>query len=209
MIAIIDYGAGNLRSIARAIDATGEQTVITNDPEVLRTADAVVFPGDGAAGFAMRQLDELNLLPAIHDVVEAGTPFLGVCLGMQLLFERHDEGDVAGLGLLKGRVRAIRNAQTVPHIGWNKSTVTKPLPGLQPGDSHYFYFLHSFVADPDDATDIAATCLHGESFPSVVARDNVWGTQFHPEKSSRDGLALVASWIESVRQINAGRMVTS
>lgn len=155
----------------------------------------------------MRQLDELNLLPAIHDVVEAGTPFLGVCLGMQLLFERHDEGDVAGLGLLKGRVRISATRRRCRTSAGTNRPSPNPLPGLQPGDSHYFYFLHSFVADPDDATDIAATCLHGESFPSVVM--TMFGAHSSPGKSSRDGLALVASWIESVRQINAGRMVTS
>jgi glutamine amidotransferase len=208
MIAIIDYGAGNLRSISRAIEATGEATLITNNPADLAGADAVVFPGDGAAGYAMRQLEDLAFIPAIHAVVEKGTPFLGVCLGMQLLFENHEEGNVQGLGLLKGRVRAIRNADKIPHIGWNRSIVTKPLPGLKPGDNHYFYFLHSFIADPENAADIAATCLHGEPFPSVVASNNIWGTQFHPEKSSKDGLALVASWVESVRLSKADQAVT-
>jgi glutamine amidotransferase len=208
MIAIIDYGAGNLRSIARSIEATGERTLITANPTDLQTASAIVLPGDGHAGYAMRQLDQLGLTPAIHDAVDRGTPFLGVCLGMHLLFGHQEEGDTYGLGLLEGRVRAIRGADKVPHIGWNRSTVAKPLPGLQPGDSHYFYFLHSYVAETADPADIAATCLHGEDFACVVARDNVWGTQFHPEKSSHDGLALVASWIESVRLANAERAVT-
>lgn len=207
MIAIIDYGAGNLRSIARSIEATGEETLITGNPTDLQAASAVVLPGDGHAGYAMRQLDQLGLTPAIHAVVDRGTPFLGVCLGMHLLFEHQEEGDTFGLGLLKGRVRAIRGADKVPHIGWNRSTVAKPLPGLKPGDSHYFYFLHSYVAEPADPADIGAICQHGERFACVVARDNIWGTQFHPEKSSRDGLALVASWVESVRIINAKRAV--
>ena len=199
MIAIIDYGAGNLRSIGRALQAAGEETVITADPEVIRAADGVVLPGVGAAGHAMDRLDEKQLVPIIHEVVERGTPFLGVCLGMQLLFEHQEEGNANGLGLMKGSVRTIRNAEKIPHIGWNQSTVRKPLPGLEPGDAHYYYFVHSFVAEPDDPADVAATSEYGEQFPSVVVRDNVWGTQFHPEKSSEDGLALIKSWVETVR----------
>jgi len=199
MIAIIDYGAGNLRSIGRALQAAGEETVITADPDVIRAADGVVLPGVGAAGHAMDRLEEKNLVPVIHEVVDRGTPFLGVCLGMQLLFGHQEEGDANGLGLLKGSVRTIQQAEKVPHIGWNQSTVRQPLPGLEPGDAHYYYFVHSYIVEPDDPADVAATSEYGEQFPSVVVRDNVWGTQFHPEKSSDDGLALIKSWVETVR----------
>jgi glutamine amidotransferase len=208
MIAIIDYGAGNLRSISRAIEAAGETTVITGDPSDLLDADAVVLPGVGAAGYAMRQLEAQGLIPVIHEIVERGTPFLGVCLGMQLLFQDQEEGDVQGLGLMKGRVRAMTSGEKVPHMGWNRSVVTKPLPGLQPGDDHYFYFVHSYIAEPADPADIAAVTQYGEEFASVVVHDNVWGTQFHPEKSSKDGLALVASWVESVRLSKTVQAVT-
>lgn len=207
MIAIIDYGAGNLRSIGRALQAAGEEIVITADPEVIRAADGVVLPGVGAAGHAMDRLNAQMLVPVIHEAVERGTPFLGICLGMQLLFEHQEEGNATGLGLMPGSVRTIRNAEKIPHIGWNQSTIRKLLPGLEPGDAHYYYFVHSFVAVPDDPSVIAATSVYGETFPSVVVRDNIWGTQFHPEKSSDDGIALIASWVETVRaSIEPGAM---
>jgi len=199
MIAIIDYGAGNLRSIARAIENAGETTVITSDPEQIAAADGVVFPGVGAAGHAMRKLDEAGMIGPINDVVSRGTPFLGVCLGMQLLFEEQEENDTRGLGLLKGRVRTIRSAEKVPHMGWSQSVIQHSLPGLEPGDAHYFYFVHSYVVEPDDPADIAAVTTYGETFPSIVARGNIWGTQFHPEKSGEHGLAFVKSWVDAVK----------
>jgi glutamine amidotransferase len=199
MIAIIDYGAGNLRSIARAIEAAGESTIVTSDPEQIYAADGVVFPGVGAAGHAMRKLTEAGMIEPISEVVDRGTPFLGVCLGMQLLFEDQEENGTRGLGLLKGRVQSIQGAEKVPHMGWSQSVIRKPLPGLEPGTSHFFYFVHSYVVRPDDPDDVAAETTYGDTFPSIVARDNIWGTQFHPEKSSEHGLAFVKSWVDSVR----------
>ncbi len=205
MIAIIDYGAGNLRSIARAIEAAGESTIVTSDPEQIRAADGVVFPGVGAAGHAMRKLADAGMIEPINEVVQRGTPFLGVCLGMQLLFEEQEENDTRGLGLLKGQVRTIRDAVKIPHIGWSQSVIKEALPGLDPGTSHYFYFVHSYVVEPDDPGDIAAFTSYGETFPSIVAHDNIWGTQFHPEKSGDHGLAFVKSWVEAVRAAKAAR----
>jgi glutamine amidotransferase len=199
MIAIIDYGAGNLRSIARAIEAAGESTIVTSDPEQIYAADGVIFPGVGAAGHAMRKLAEAGMIAPINEVVERGTPFLGVCLGMQLLFDQQEENNTRGLGLLRGRVRSIHNAEKVPHMGWSQSVIRKPLPGLEPGTARYFYFVHSYVVQPDDPDDIAAVTAYGETFPSIVAHDNIWGTQFHPEKSGEHGLELVKSWVDSVR----------
>ncbi|MGH2558778.1 MAG: imidazole glycerol phosphate synthase subunit HisH, partial [Thermomicrobiales bacterium] len=128
MIAIIDYGAGNLRSIRRAIEAAGAETTITSDPTVVESADAVVLPGVGAAGHAMRRLDELGMTPAIRLAVDAGKPFLGICLGMQVLFEEQEEGSASGLGLLPGRVRSLSGPIKVPHMGWSRSRVTRPGP---------------------------------------------------------------------------------
>ena len=203
MIAIIDYGAGNLRSIARAIEAAGESTIVTADPEQIAAADGVVFPGVGAAGHAMRMLDEAGMIEPINEVVSRGTPFLGVCLGMQLLFEEQEENDTRGLGLLKGHVRSIHGGEKVPHMGWSRSVIRHPLPGLEPGDAHYFYFVHSYVVQPDDPADIAAVTTYGETFPSIVARGNIWGTQFHPEKSGEHGLAFVKSWVDAVKAARA------
>lgn len=198
MIAVIDFGAGNLRSMRRALEIMGAETRITSDPDVVRAAEAVVLPGDGHAGHSMDRLDELGLSDAIHDVVAAGKPFLGVCVGMQLLFEHQEEGDRNGLGLLPGRVRALRGAVKVPHIGWSQSHTIRTGPLGVEGDLAYYYFLHSYVAEPDDAADIAAAVTYGETFPSVVVRDNIWGTQFHPEKSGQDGLALVSAFVKQL-----------
>ena len=199
MIAIIDYEAGNLRSIARAIEAAGETSIITADPAVVLKADAVCFPGDGAAGHAMRTLGNSGLIEPIHEVVRRGVPFLGVCLGMQLLFGYQEENDTHGLGLLEGEVRMIRGAEKLPHIGWSEAVIQRPLPGLNTGDASYFYFVHSYIAKPAHEEDIVGVTVYGEPFASIVARDNVWGTQFHPEKSGEHGLALVNSWVDFVR----------
>ena len=209
MIAIVDYEAGNLRSIARAIEAAGESSIITNDPDEILRADAVCFPGDGAAGHAMRTLERTGLIEPIHEVVHRGVPFLGVCLGMQLLFGYQEENDTYGLGILEGEVRKIRGADKLPHIGWSETVVQRPLPGLTPGDAHYFYFVHSYVAQPANKSEIVGVTLYGEPFASIVARDHVWGTQFHPEKSSVHGLALISAWVDYVRATRMAEVARS
>ncbi|CAA9557103.1 MAG: Imidazole glycerol phosphate synthase amidotransferase subunit [uncultured Thermomicrobiales bacterium] len=197
MIAVIDYGAGNLRSIRRALEAAGSETVVTADPAVVAQADAVVLPGVGAAAHAMDRLNELGMTPVVRDAVAAGKPFLGICLGMQILFEHQEEGDSHGLGLLRGRVRSLvpDAATKVPHIGWNRSRVVAPGPLGAAGDERHYYFVHSYVVEPDDPADVAAETDYGVPFPSVVVRNNIWGTQFHPEKSGPDGLALIAAFV--------------
>ncbi|MDP9370639.1 MAG: imidazole glycerol phosphate synthase subunit HisH [Chloroflexota bacterium] len=198
MIAVIDYGAGNLRSIRRALEAAGAETVVTADPATVAAADAVVLPGVGAAGHAMDRLRDLGMTRAIGEAVEGGKPFLGICLGMQLLFEHQEEGDTAGLGLLRGRIRSLSGPVKVPHMGWNRSRLVRPGPLGDVGDERHYYFVHSYVAEPADRDDVAAIADYGERFPSVVVRDNVWGTQFHPEKSGPDGLALVRAFVATV-----------
>jgi glutamine amidotransferase len=195
MIAIVDFGAGNLRSMRRALEIMGAETCITNKPDEVRAAEAVVLPGDGHAGHSMDRLDELGLSAAILDIVAEGKPFLGVCVGMQLLFEHQEEGNRHGLGLLSGRVRGLQGAVKVPHIGWSQSRTIRTGPFGTDGNLAYYYFLHSFVAEPGDPNDVAAIVTYGETFPSVVVRDNVWGTQFHPEKSGPDGLSLVSAFV--------------
>lgn len=198
-IAVIDYGAGNLRSIRRALEAAGAGVTITADPAAVRRADAVVFPGVGAAGAAMERLHRLGLVEAIGEVVAADRPFLGICLGMQLLFEHQEEGDTHGLGLLRGRVHTLGNSLKVPQIGWNRVRWVADAAGYESREEADFYFVHSYVVSPGDPRDIVAISRYGEVFPSIVRHGQVSGTQFHPEKSGPAGLRLVAGWVDSVR----------
>ncbi len=202
-IAVIDYGAGNLRSIRRALEAAGAEAVVTSDPSDVRRADAVIFPGVGAAGASMERLHRLGLVETIHEVVADGRPFLGICLGMQLLFEHQEEGDTRGLGILGGRVRSLSTDVKIPQIGWNRARWLQDAAGYQAGDDEDFYFVHSYVIEPDDPADIVAVTRYGGIFPSVVRHENVWGTQFHPEKSGPAGLRLVAGWVDGVRAPSA------
>ncbi len=199
-IAVIDYGAGNLRSIRRALEAAGADVTVTSDPFQVRHADAVVFPGVGAAGAAMNRLHDLGLVDTIGEVVDAGRPFLGICLGMQLLFEHQEEGNTRGLGLLRGRVRALNADVKAPQIGWNRARWLQDAAGYRANDEEDFYFVHSYVIEPDEPADVVAVTRYGSLFPSVVRHGHVWGTQFHPEKSGPAGLRLVAGWVEGVRQ---------
>lgn len=193
MIAIIDYDAGNLRSIQRALLETGADVTITSDPAAVVAADRVVFPGDGHAKTAMETLHARGLDDAIHTSVEAGKPFLGVCVGMQLLFEQMEEGPTIGLGLLQGTVRKLPDVVKVPQIGWNTVRFREHSP-LAHLDEAYFYFVHSFAPLAERENDIAGETDYGVRFTSVVMHDNIWGTQFHPEKSGEDGLDLIRTW---------------
>ena len=200
MIAVVDYGAGNLRSIRRALEAAGAEVTVTASPDEIAAADAVVLPGVGAAGAAMERLNALGITPVIREAASSGRPFLGICLGMQLLFGPQEEGDTAGLGLIPGRVRALGGGVKVPHIGWNRSRVVQTGPLGDAGDEDDYYFVHSYVVDLDNADDAAAVTAYGEEFPSVVIRDAIWGTQFHPEKSGDRGLALVRAFVGTVTE---------
>jgi glutamine amidotransferase len=195
MIAIVDYGAGNLRSIQRAIEAAGAETSITGNPDDVRDADRVVLPGVGNAAAAMTRLRETGLADAVTHAARAGKPVLGVCLGMQLLFGAQEEGPTTGLGLLPGTVRALPADHKVPQMGWNIAEFRGGTPMSHLGSS-YFYFVHSYIVHPDESTDVAAETDYGVRFPSIVARDAVWGFQFHPEKSGDDGLSLVKTWVD-------------
>jgi glutamine amidotransferase len=195
VIAIVDYGMGNRRSVEKALEHVGARPVLTADHETLRTADAIVVPGVGAFPEAMRRFRAAGLDAVIVERAEAGVPVLGLCLGMQLLFEASAEHEGAtGLGLLPGEVRPLR-APRVPHIGWNFVTFRRPSPlteGL--GDGAAFYHVHSLAPVPAVEDDIVGLGEYGERFVSIVERGNVMGVQFHPEKSSRDGLALLRNF---------------
>jgi imidazole glycerol-phosphate synthase subunit HisH len=192
MIVIIDYGAGNLRSIRRAIEAGGGVVEITADPERVRGAERVVLPGVGAAGAAMERLVGTGMATAVRETAADGIPLLGLCLGMQLLFDYQEEGDTHGLNLLGGEVRSLPAGRKVPHMGWNRVQATS---ASSFNASGYYYFVHSFVVRPERQSDVAATTNYGLTFPSVIIRDNIWGTQFHPEKSGEAGLSLIRAWL--------------
>jgi len=197
MIAIIDYRAGNLTSVRLAFGALGHEALITSDPQTVLAADRVVFPGVGAAGAAMRNLADLKLLAPIKEVVAQGTPFLGICLGTQILFDFSEEdGGTPTLGVLPGRVPRFHPTNRwdkVPQIGWNQVKHACPHPLLDGvPDGSEFYFVHSFYPAPSDpALVIGVTGYAGVTFASMVGRSNVAATQFHPEKSGRIGLRLL------------------
>jgi imidazole glycerol-phosphate synthase subunit HisH len=196
-VAVVDYGAGNLVSIGRALESVGAAVTLSRDAATLRTADALVVPGVGAAGPAMVRLERRALVEPIRDWVGAGRPFLGICLGLQLLFEGSDEDGSTTLGLLPGRTVPLPGAPTLPHIGWNQvdRRVAHPmLEGIPDGSD--LYFVHSYVVAPSDRSVVIAETTHGGSFVSAVASDATIGVQFHPERSGVDGLRLLANFVE-------------
>ncbi|HRR34178.1 MAG TPA: imidazole glycerol phosphate synthase subunit HisH [Kiritimatiellia bacterium] len=201
MLAIVDYKAGNLTSVQLAFGALGCETTVTSDPSVIRAAERVVFPGVGAAGSAMTHLNALGLAPALRDVTARGTPFLGICLGTQILFDSSEEdGSTVTLGLLPGRAVRFRPSDRrdkVPQIGWNQVKAMRPHPLLSGiDDESEFYFVHSYYPAPDDPSlTLGTTSYAGVTFASMVARGNVAATQFHPEKSGRIGLRLLDNFL--------------
>ena len=203
MIAVIDYGAGNLRSAVRALEHVGATLRVTENPADLLAADAIVLPGVGATRDTMDALDRLEMSPVIRDVIGAGVPFLGICVGMQVLAERSEEwGEHECLGVVQGSVRRFPDrVGKVPQIGWNQVhyDADNPPPLLQdiPNGTD-FYFVHSYYVDTPDAALVAGHTDYGIVFPSVMQHGSVAATQFHPEKSGRWGLALLQAWVRSV-----------
>ena len=205
-IAIIDYGAGNLHSVAKAFDKIGYPGSVTADPAVIAAADAVVLPGVGAARDTVDGLAARGLTQTVHDAIDAGKPFFGVCIGLQVLFDRSEEEDAECLGILPGTVRRLPPGPKVPHMGWNQVRATGPHPLLDGiPDGSNFYFVHSYYADPaasgangrGAARVIAATDYDVDcSFASVLGRDRIVATQFHPEKSGANGLRIYRNFVE-------------
>jgi glutamine amidotransferase len=199
VIAIVDYGLGNLGSVTKGFRHAGAETVLTSDPEVLARADALVLPGDGAFGATMTEIRGRGLDAPLREAAARGTPLLGICIGMQVLFEESEEhGRHEGLGLLPGRVRRLEGTLPVPHMGWNRLAFTRAHPlfdGLLAGS--YVYFVHSFFCDaPAEVT--LATTDYGRDFPAVVGRGSVLGVQFHPEKSQATGLSMLDNFVRRV-----------
>ena len=196
---IIDYGMGNLRSVEKALMAVGDQAVISEDPEVVRHSDRLILPGVGAFGDAMSNLKQSGLDLAIRDAVAEGKPLLGLCLGLELLFSESEEfGRHEGLNLIPGHVRKFEEtALRVPHVGWNQIESLRPDPLLENlPDGSYFYFVHSFFVEPDRSDDALAWTNYGGPFCSIARHENVWGAQFHPEKSQDAGKRLLRNFLE-------------
>ena len=197
-VAIIDYGVGNLRSVEKAFHAAGCEAVVSSDERVLRGASKLVLPGVGAFRACMEALTERGFERLVRERVGAGTPLLGVCVGMQMLFEESDEfGPARGLGLLRGRVRRFPVGLHVPQVGWNQVEWRRPhnlAEGIE--DKSFFYFVHSYFCDADDSEVVLGETEYGASYASVVARGRVCGVQFHPEKSQAAGLRLLKNFAE-------------
>ncbi len=196
VIAIIDYGTGNLRSVQKALERVGAKTCITDKPDVILAAEKVVLPGVGAITPAMQRLEDLNLVSPIKTFIKSGKPFLGICLGLQLLFEQSEEGgDIPTLSILPGKVTRFTTLK-VPHMGWNDITLTKPncpiLQGINPVTN--FYFCHSFYVAPSQSEIVATQTHYGRAFTSSVWKDNLFAVQFHPEKSQEAGLTILKNF---------------
>ena len=201
MIAIMDYGVGNLFSVEKAFLYLGADAMITNDAEVLRRADKIVLPGVGAFGDCMKNLQASGMIPVLKEQVQAGVPLLGICVGLQILFEGSDESPEAeGLGFFRGRVRKIQaDGLKIPHMGWNSLAIRRrDNPGLFAGlpENPFVYFVHSYHAAPEDGGIVTATADYGERLTAAVAKGNICATQFHPEKSGDVGLDILKNFID-------------
>ncbi|MDE3130123.1 MAG: imidazole glycerol phosphate synthase subunit HisH [Acidobacteriota bacterium] len=210
-IAIVDYGMGNRRSVEKALEHVGAQAVVARDRHELERANALVLPGVGAFPRAMENLQRFGLDTLLRERAAAGAPLLGICLGMQLLFDSSAEhgGRTSGLGLIAGEVLALdAGTLRVPHIGWNAVRLERasPLTAALAAGGAPFYHVHSYAAHPAEPQDIVATTEYGERFATIVEHGSVYGTQFHPEKSSQDGLALLGSFVRLARRAGRGHV---
>lgn len=207
MIAIIDYDAGNIKSVEKAIISLGEEVVVTKDAQTILSADGVILPGVGAFGDAMEKLHTYGLVEVIRECVKKEIPFLGICLGLQLMFESSEESPgVEGLGLLKGTIKRIpaKEGLKIPHIGWNNLTFQKEgklFKGLP--QNSYVYFVHSYYLAAEDETSVAATTEYGTLIHASVEKGNVFACQFHPEKSSEVGLKILQNFIDVTKMVKA------
>ena len=204
-VVIVDYGAGNLHSVTRAVVHAGVRPLITKSARYVDSAEALIVPGVGAAADTMLNLRRHHLVEPIREYIASGRPFLGVCMGQQALFDVSEEGgEHECLGILPGRVVRLPNGQKVPHMGWNQVRIVKPHPIFQGiPDASYFYFVHSYYPSPADRSVVIGETDYGVVFPSVVARNNVVATQFHPEKSGPMGLQMYSNFLRMASEVNA------
>ncbi|MFH1521309.1 MAG: imidazole glycerol phosphate synthase subunit HisH [Candidatus Micrarchaeota archaeon] len=195
MIAIVDYGAGNIASVKNALDKLGVTSVVTRDQKIWNDSEGIIFPGVGSFGSAMKQLDQNSLVDSIRE-----KPFLGICLGMQLLFEKSEESqNTSGLCLFKGKVKKFKCSLPVPHTGWNKVIVSDS-PLFNGINDFYAYFVHSYYCDPIDKNCVIGSTVYGKKFPSAVSKGNIYATQFHPEKSGEIGLSVLKNFLTEVKK---------
>lgn len=199
-IAVVDYDMGNLHSVCKGVQAAGAEPIVTDSPAELAAADALILPGVGSFDPAVRQLRDRDLAHPLQDLVATGKPFLGICLGLQILFDRSDEGKEAGLGIISGTVRKFQAEPnlTIPQMGWNQLHLSQPACPLwhQIDPSAWVYFVHSYYVEPTVATVTAATVTHGtQTVTAAIAHDNLMAVQFHPEKSSTTGLQILANFV--------------
>ena len=210
-IVVIDYESGNLRSVAKALETTGVSPVVTSDPAVIARADALILPGVGSGPAAMAALEQRALVQPIREYANSGRPFLGICLGLQLFLEHTEEGDAPCLGIVRGRVKRFPDGLTdgmkIPHMGWNSVHLQSEeaqhpmLDGV--GQDSYFYFVHSYYAQPLEASAVAGSTHYGVTFCSILAKDNLVATQFHPEKSGVTGLRIYQNFVAMARKQSA------
>ena len=203
VVAVIDYDMGNLHSACKGLEIAGATPIVTNDPQKLAAADGIVLPGVGSFDPAMEKLRATGLEQPIHEAIASGKPFLGICLGMQILFDSSEEGLAKGLGIIAGQVKRFRPEAnlTIPHMGWNQLHLNQAnCPLWQDlGASPWMYFVHSYYTEPEDVDVTAATTTHGSQTVTVaIAKDNVMAVQFHPEKSSTDGIHLLTNFVRMV-----------
>ncbi len=202
-VVVLDYGAGNVRSVVKALEHEGADALLTKDPDLARSADRLVLPGQGHFGQCMLGLEQSGLAEAVREAVREGKPFLGICVGMQLLYEGSEEAPgVAGLGFLAGTVRRIPTPRPLPHVGWNAVCFTDRgrdnplLAGVAGTEPRYFYHVHSYAQLDSNDPQVLGVCTYDAPFASIVGRDRVWGVQFHPEKSQEDGLAILRNFAQ-------------
>lgn len=197
MIAIMDYGTGNLKSIRNGFLKVGVDATITRDPYKIENADALILPGVGAFGRAMKHLEDYKDL--IHDYINSGKPFLGVCLGLQLLFTKSQEDEgIKGLDVFKGEVLRLPEGLKIPHMGWNNLKIVNKCPIFKETGNDYVYFVHSYYVKPEDESIIAATTDYGIDVTAAICKDNVFATQFHPEKSGEVGLNILKNFVKEI-----------
>ena len=196
MIALVNYGMGNLRSVQKAFETCGNTATVTSSPADIEKADKIILPGVGAFAQAMHELKKMKLLGVLKNKIQSGTPYLGLCLGLQLLFSCSEEGNVKGLDVLPGQVKRFSGKLKVPHMGWNTLSIRrKDCPLLRSVKaSDYFYFVHSFYAVPEEKNAVLSTTDYGVEFCSSIWRNNIFATQFHPEKSQGAGLRIVENF---------------
>ncbi|RUM48835.1 MAG: imidazole glycerol phosphate synthase subunit HisH [Hydrogenothermus sp.] len=205
MITVVDYGMGNLRSVAKAFEAVGASVKVSSKPEDIKNSKAIVVPGVGAFGDAIKHLKELNLYDEIINHVNNKKPYFGICLGLQILFEKgYEFGEHKGLGIIKGKVIRFKQKEgyKIPHMGWNQVSI-KQKNGLFTDikNSEFFYFVHSFYVVPEDSKVVASTTDYINEFCSSIQIDNIWAVQFHPEKSQKAGLKLIKNFVEKVNTL--------